>query len=69
MVLSRWTYKVILVSLQNIVTVGDRALLDEALPCANQIDTGILQGKYNPGETCNFLSHSQSWRKTQPEKS
>lgn len=44
-VLSIKTYKVFLVSFQDILTVGEGALVDEALRCAYQIDTGILQDK------------------------
>lgn len=48
-VLSRWTYKVFFISGQITLIGGDGALVDGALPCASQIDTGILQDKCNPG--------------------
>lgn len=65
--LSRRTYKVLSISLQKMLIVGHRALVDEALPCASQVDTGILQDKSNPEEIYDvFIRHSQ--RNTQPRK-
>lgn len=54
-VLSTKTYKVFLVSFQKMVIVGVGALVDEALPCASEIDRGILQDESNPEEICDVF--------------
>lgn len=49
------TYKMLLISLQKILIVGHRALVDEALPCANQIDSRILWDKSNSEKQIIYL--------------
>lgn len=49
------TYKMLLIRLQKTIIVGHRALVDEALPCASQIDTGVLWDKSNPDKQIIFL--------------
>lgn len=44
-VLSRRTYIVFIVGLQDLLTVRVGTLMDEAIPCANKVDTVILWGQ------------------------
>lgn len=55
----------LLISLSIILIVRERALVDEAFPCASQIDIGILQDKGNPEEIYDELSRQ---RNIQPEQ-
>lgn len=41
-VLSRGTYSVFVISVQILLIVGKGTLVDSSLPCASQIDTGVL---------------------------
>lgn len=61
---SRKTYKVFFISFQKMLTVGDGALVDEALPSTNQVDTGILQEIRARQQA----SQSEGRRNAQPEK-
>lgn len=36
------TYRVLPVDLQEVLSVGTGALVDQTFKCANQVDTGIL---------------------------
>lgn len=59
-----WTYKVFPVSLQELLTVGTRALVDETFPCANQVHARILKVQGNQEErweiSCCFKAHLYS---------